>query len=61
MGDAGDATNDDLVTDDEAARILEVEPGRVAVMIDEGLLIPVGDGERRLRQADVEAARLTGA
>ena len=61
MSEPGQPTDDDLVTDDDAARILEVDPSRVAVMIDEGLLTPVGDGERRLRRSEVEAQRLSGA
>ena len=51
---------DDLITDDQAAEILEVAPDRVAIMIEEGILTPVGDGPARLRRSEVEAERLSG-
>jgi hypothetical protein len=51
---------DDLITDEEAARILEVQPDRVQIMIDEGMLTPVGDGPARLRRSEVEAEGLAG-
>jgi hypothetical protein len=48
---------DDLVDADEAAATLQVEPDRVAVMVDQGLLTPV-DG--RFRRSEVEALRMQG-
>ncbi|HVX19825.1 MAG TPA: MerR family transcriptional regulator [Acidimicrobiales bacterium] len=55
---------DALLDDAEAASELEVQPDRIQVMVDQGLLTPVGDtdaeGGRRFRRADVLALRELG-
>ena len=51
---------DDLIGVDEASALLEVTPDRVAVMVEEGLLTPVGDGDRRFRRGEVLAVRELG-
>ena len=59
MSDANDAT--DLVGVEEAARLLEVTPDRVQVMVDEGMLLPAGGpGEPRFRRDEVIALRELG-
>ena len=46
---------------DEAARILEVTPDRIPVLVDEGLLHPLEGAEGlRFDRAEVEAVRLIG-
>lgn len=52
---------DDLIDREEASRLLEVEPGQVDNMVDEGLLTPAGDGpRRRYRRAEILALRELG-
>lgn len=51
--------NEDLIGFAEAARILETDESRVQVMVDEGLLHPLDDGDR-LRRSEVVAARQVG-
>ncbi len=51
----------DLVSTEEAVRLLEVAPSRIQVMVDEGLLTPVDQGgERRFRRGEVLALRDLG-
>jgi hypothetical protein len=53
---------DDLLDADEASALLEVAPDRVDVLVEEGLLTPLGDGEqRRFRRSEVLAVRDLGA
>jgi hypothetical protein len=40
--------------------LLEVTPDRVEVMVAEGMLTPLGDGELRFARAEVLAARELG-
>ena len=60
MTGRGTGTPDDLVGAEEAAGLLEVAPDRIEVMVAEGLLTPVGDGELRLSRSEVLAARELG-
>jgi len=60
---AGQASSStDVVTAEQAAEILEVVEDRIPVMIEEGLLDPIGtpDGSLRFLGVDVEAVRLQG-
>lgn len=60
---AGSATGGagGLVGEAEAIRLLEVAPDRLAAMVEEGLLTPVGEGpERRFRREEVLAVRELG-
>jgi hypothetical protein len=51
-----------LLRIDDAARMLEVTPDRIEVMVRQGMLDPVaGEGPWRFRVPDVEAVRLLGA
>lgn len=51
----------DLIDLDEAARLLEVTPDRIMVMVEEGLLEPIGgSGETRFGRGEVEALRELG-
>jgi hypothetical protein len=51
----------ELVGVEEAARLLEVAPDRVQVMVDEGLLVPEdGPGELRFPRGEVIALRELG-
>jgi hypothetical protein len=51
----------DLVGVDEAARMLEVTPDRILVLVEEGLLEPIGDAdEPRFGRGEVEALRELG-
>ena len=51
----------DLIGVEEACGLLEVSPDQVQVMIDGGLLNPVGGpGELRFNRGDVIAARELG-
>jgi hypothetical protein len=51
----------ELIDAGEAARLLEVAPDRVQVMVDEGLLTPADDGVGVLfMRSEVEAIRLLG-
>ena len=60
MTDSGSGAPDDLIGVEEASALLEVTADRVEVMVEEGLLTPVGTGERRFRRAEVLAARELG-
>jgi hypothetical protein len=60
MTETGSGAPDELIGVDEASTLLEVTPDRVEVMVEEGLLSPVGDGPRRFRRAEVLAARELG-
>jgi len=55
-----DDPNRDLVGVEEASRLLGLEPGRIHVMVEEGLLTPVGEGEMRFRRDEVVALRELG-
>ena len=59
MADASGGWPDELIGPEEASRLLEVEPGRLDDMVDEGLLTPVG-ADRRFRRAEVLAVRELG-
>jgi len=48
------------VDDREAAELLEVEPGRIDAMVEEGLLSPVAASPRRFRRSEVMALRNLG-
>ena len=53
---------DDMLDAEEASVLLEVPPDRVDVLVDEGLLTQLGDGEeRRFRRSEVLAVRDLGA
>jgi len=53
---------DDTVDAEEASALLEVPPDRIDVLVQEGLLTPVGDAEeRRFRRSEVLAVRDLGA
>ena len=53
---------DDLIDAAEASALLEVAPDRVDVLVEEGLLTPIGDGDqRRFRRSEVLAVRDLGA
>jgi hypothetical protein len=60
MTETGSGAPDDLIGVDEASALLEVTADRVDVMVEEGLLTPVGDGDRRFGRAEVLAARELG-
>jgi hypothetical protein len=60
MTETGEGTPDDLIGVDEASALLEVTPDRVGVMVEEGLLTPVGDGDRQFRRGEVLAVRELG-
>jgi hypothetical protein len=60
MTETGSGAPDDLIGIDEASVLLEVTVDRVEVMVEEGLLTPVGAGERRFRRAEVLAVRELG-
>jgi hypothetical protein len=50
------------VDDDEAARLLEVDRGRLDDLVAEGLLTPIeGAGPRHFARAEVLAVRMLGA
>ena len=51
---------DDLIGADEACVLLEVAPDRIEVMVSEGMLTVVGDGELRFVRAEVLAVRELG-
>ena len=51
---------DDLIGAEEASALLEVAPDRIAMMVSEGMLTPVGDGELQFTRAEVIAARELG-
>jgi hypothetical protein len=51
---------DELIGAEEASALLEVAPDRIEVMVSEGLLTPVGDGELRFLRAEVLATRELG-
>lgn len=51
----------DLIDVDEAAHLLEVTPDRIMVLVEEGLLEPIGDNdEPRFGRGEVEALRELG-
>jgi hypothetical protein len=52
----------DTVDPEQAAEILGVTEDRIAVMVDEGMLDPIGtaDGSQRFLRVDVEAVGLQG-
>ena len=60
MSGTGTGAPDDLIGAAEASALLEVAPDRIAVMVSEGMLTPVGDGELRFSRAEVLAARELG-
>jgi hypothetical protein len=61
MSDTQGAPPDDLIGLSEVAALLEVTEDRVQVMIDGGLLNPVGGpGEPRFYRGEVIAARELG-
>jgi hypothetical protein len=61
MSDTQGAPPDDLIGLSEVAALLEVTEDRVQVMIDGGLLNPVGaPGEPRFYRGEVIAARELG-
>jgi len=61
MGDRDRSLPDDLIGIEEAAALLEVTPDRVQVMIEGGLLDPVGGrGGTRFYRGEVIAARELG-
>lgn len=60
MTGSGTGAPDDLVGAEEAAALLEVAADRIEVMVAEGMLTPVGDGELRFSRAEVVAARELG-
>jgi hypothetical protein len=51
---------DELIGAEEASALLEVAPDRIEVMVSEGLLTAVGDGELRFLRSEVLAARELG-
>ena len=56
------ARPDETIDAQEASDLLEVPPDRIEVLVQEGLLTPLGDGEeRRFRRAEVLAVRDLGA
>jgi len=60
---AGDAfTPHDVISAAQAAEVLGVTEDRIPVLVDEGLLDPIGtpDGSQRFLRVDVEAVRLQG-
>jgi DNA-binding transcriptional MerR regulator len=62
MTNSGPTGPDDLIDAAEASALLEVSPDRVDVLVEEGLLTPVGDGEQRqFRRSEVLAVRDLGA
>jgi hypothetical protein len=60
MTGSGTGSPDDVVSADEASALLEVTRDRVDVMVTEGLLTPLGEGELRFSRAEVLAARELG-
>jgi hypothetical protein len=51
----------DLIDVGEAAQLLEVTPDRIMVLVEEGLLEPIGDSdEPRFGRGEVEALRELG-
>ena len=60
MTGTGTGAPDDVVGVAEASRILEVAPDRIEVMVAEGMLTPLGDGELTFARAEVLAARELG-
>jgi hypothetical protein len=52
---------DETVDTEEAAGLLEVPEDRIEILVEEGLLTPVGDTEElRFRRAEVLAVRELG-
>jgi hypothetical protein len=61
MGDSRSAQPNNVIGIEEATALLEVAPDRVQVMIEGGLLNPVGGpGEPRFYRGEVIAARELG-
>ena len=61
MGDSRSAQPDNVIGIEEATALLEVTPDRLQVMIEGGLLNPVGGaGEARFYRGEVIAARELG-
>jgi hypothetical protein len=61
MADSGSPQPDDVIGIEEATALLEVTQDRVQVMIEGGLLNPVGGpGEPRFYRGEVIAARELG-
>ena len=57
----GSAADDRLVVGiDAAAEVLGVPPANVQVMIDEGLVEPIGGSPPAFRRTDLDAVRLLG-
>jgi hypothetical protein len=50
----------ELIGVEEACALLEVLPDRIDVMVSEGMLTVVGDGELRFARAEVLAIRELG-
>ena len=57
-----DRAADDVISAEEAADLLEMPAGQMAVPVDQGLLTPVdrGPGGSGFARAEVMAARLPG-
>jgi hypothetical protein len=61
MGDSRNAQPDNVIGIEEATALLEVTQDRVQIMIEGGLLNPVGGpGETRFYRGEVIAARELG-
>jgi hypothetical protein len=60
MTGSGTGAPDEVVGVDEASALLEVTPDRIEVMVSEGMLTPLGEGELRFARAEVLAARELG-
>jgi hypothetical protein len=60
MTESASQTPDELIGAEEASALLEVAPDRIEVMVSEGLLTPVGDGELQFSRAEVLATRELG-
>ena len=55
------ADDPELLAEDAAAELLGVNPDRIAMLVESGLLTPVDEGPvRRFSAAEVRALRLQG-
>jgi len=57
---AGGPEFDELLDDQAAAEVLEVAPDRIQVMVDEGMISPVGESPRTFRRSELYALRESG-